>query len=619
MLLWLILLLPLASFAVIGLFLLNRPRLASMVSAGTAVTTAILALAAIWKGNSVEPAAVFSWLRVSHLRIDFTPEWDRLAQLMTFVVTFVGALIHVYSLGYMKNDAGKARFFAYMSLFMFSMQGIVLAGNFVVMFVFWELVGLSSYLLIGFWYEKPGAAEAGKKALLVNKLGDFGFMVGILMVWSIFQTVDFQRLGEMAWLSVTGGNEMSAELKSWLMLMGLLLFCGVAGKSAQLPLHVWLPDAMEGPTPVSALIHAATMVAAGVYMLCRIFFFLAWIPDVLTVIAWVGGATALFAALCAVAQDDIKRVLAYSTMSQLGLMVMGVGLGGPAPAMFHLTTHAFFKALLFLAAGSVLVALHHEQNIWRMGGLRAKLPVTFLAFLAGMLALSGVPGLSGFFSKDEILMVAFARDKVLFGVGTAVSFLTAFYMTRLMAAVFAGRARSEAADHARETPAVMLMPLVILALLSVAAGYSFLGVKDALRDFAGFASAAQAGHSPLAFWILAGVPFAGIAAGWLMYRDVSRNDALACRAPLLHRLLAGRLWFDELYDALVRHGQGGLTTVLNWFDTWVVDCCGVKGVSLSTMCLGNLLRCFHSGNLQTYLIYLSLALVILIFWKLALF
>ena len=394
---------------------------------------------------------------------------------MLLVVTGVGLMIHVYSYGYMHGDKGFSRFFACLSLFTFSMLGIVFATNFFQMFIFWELVGLSSYLLIGYWFEKPSAADACKKAFITNRIGDFGFLLGIIILWTILGSVQFAELQAAI-------AQNKAALGALASLAGFLIFMGAMGKSAQFPLHVWLPDAMEGPTPVSALIHAATMVAAGVYMLCRVFFLYTATPawpewlsfldgiTALEIIAWIGGITALLAALIAVQQNDIKRILAYSTLSQLGYMVMAVGLSGTTPAMYHLTTHAFFKALLFLGAGSVIHAMHHEQDIWRMGALKERMPKTFWTFLFGTLALAGVWPLSGFYSKDEVLATAGHSNGVLFGIAVFVAVLTTFYMFRLVFVVFYGPGKSDAASHAYESPPVMTVPLIVLAVPTVVAG-----------------------------------------------------------------------------------------------------------------------------------------------------
>ncbi|MED5454531.1 MAG: NADH-quinone oxidoreductase subunit L, partial [Verrucomicrobiota bacterium] len=456
---WLILLFPLISAVLIGIGAFRSKSVSAGFSISAVLGSFLLTVSMI--ANDVTLNTGVNWLSIQGLNIDIGLQIDKLSKLMLCVVTGVGGLIHIFSLGYMKGDRDFSRYFAFLSLFIFSMLGIVMADNFVMMFIFWELVGVSSYLLIGFWFEKPSAADAAKKAFLTNRVGDFGFLIGILMVWMVFKTVSFNELQ----------NDLSKEDSVMLCgLAGFLIFCGAMGKSAQAPLHVWLPDAMEGPTPVSALIHAATMVAAGVYMLCRVFFLIegTW---AMGVIAWIGGVTALMAALMAVQQDDIKRILAYSTLSQLGYMIMVVGLGGSHDehyiitgvagtdaAMFHLTTHAFFKAMLFLGAGSVIYACHHEQDIWKMGGLRHRMPKTYWTFLIGTLALCGVPLLSGFFSKEAILVVAYKESTPLFLIAVIVAVLTTFYMTRLFIVAFNGDARSDYSRDAKESPAVMTVP-----------------------------------------------------------------------------------------------------------------------------------------------------------------
>jgi len=439
---WLVLFLPLVAAGFITLFTLRYRTVSALLSIGAIVTGFVLSIIFI-NANGWHPAVselATTWLSVGGLHIDWGLKLDALSLMMLLVVTGVGGAIHIYSVGYMHEDDGFSRFFAKLSLFTFSMLGIVLSNNFIELFICWELVGVSSYLLIGFWFERPSAGDAAKKAFITNRLGDFGFLLGILAIWTLLGSLNFSALHDRIIDHKNSTNTLTFFLTHFplgdlsfdmtMTIIGLLLFCGAVGKSAQFPLHVWLPDAMEGPTPVSALIHAATMVAAGVYMLCRIFFLLN--PAALHVVAYIGGFTALLAALIAVQQDDIKRIIAYSTLSQLGYMVMAVGLSGPTAAMFHLTTHAFFKALLFLSAGSVIIALHHEQNIWKMGDLRKKMPATFWTFLVGALALSGVWPFSGFFSKDSILAQALAQHNyILFADGALVAGLTTFYIFRL--------------------------------------------------------------------------------------------------------------------------------------------------------------------------------------------
>src|SRR5882724_573097 len=443
---WVILFLPLAAATVITLFTLQDRTVSASLSIGGVLAGFVLTIIFIsWAGwHPAKSESLANWLTLGDLQVDFGLHFDPLSLLMMLIVTGVASAIHIYSWGYMRDDPGFSRYFACLSLFTFSMLGIVLANNFVELFIFWELVGVSSYLLIGFWFERSAAADAGKKAFITNRLGDFGFLLGILLVWATLGSLNFGVLQKQLSINPQALGSLATGA-------GLLIFCGAMGKSAQFPLHVWLPDAMEGPTPVSALIHAATMVAAGVYMLCRVFFLLN-LPgsNALTIIACIGGFTALFAALIALQQNDIKRILAYSTLSQLGYMVMAVGLSGPAEAMYHLTTHAFFKALLFLGAGSVILALHHEQGIWKMGGLREKMPWTYRTFIVGTLALCGVPPFSGFFSKDAILATAADNNIALFVLAALVAMLTTFYMFRLIFVAFTGPVRSDAVGHAHE-------------------------------------------------------------------------------------------------------------------------------------------------------------------------
>src|SRR5437867_8786896 len=413
---WIILFAPLVSAAVITVFALRWKTLSSAISV-VAVLVSFTNSCLIF-ARSTSAAAEFTWIGIGGIfQVPFGLTLDPLSRTMVVLVSGVGAAIHIYSLGYMRNDEGKSRYFAALSLFMFAMLGIVLANNFVMLFIFWELVGFTSYVLIGHWFYRDAAADAAKKAFITTRVGDFGFMIGILMVWMATGSVVFAEIAPR--MPTLAGHP------TFVTIAALLIFCGAVGKSAQFPLHVWLPDAMEGPTPISALIHAATMVAAGVYMLVRVAFLIQASQTALLVIAWIGTITALLGALMATQQSDIKRILAYSTISQLGYMFMAVGLASNEAAMFHLFTHAFFKALLFLAAGSVIVTLHHEQDIWKMGGLAKKLRITFATFAVGALALVGCPPFSGFFSKDAILALAYERNMSIFVIGLTTAFLTA--------------------------------------------------------------------------------------------------------------------------------------------------------------------------------------------------
>ena len=613
---WLILLPPLAAAGIITMFTRPNPRLSAQISIGAVLISfiATLILFGVLRSKGVEalPPAGFTWLSFDQLFVQIGLGLDRLSLGMALVVTGVGSVIHIYSAGYMRGDRAYGRYFACMSLFMFSMLGIVLADNLVMMFIFWELVGVSSYLLIGFWYERDAAADACKKAFLCNRVGDFGFLLGILLVWSARGSVD------IAWLR-DAPNQPGWAVET-ATAAGLLLFCGAVGKSAQFPLHVWLPDAMEGPTPVSALIHAATMVAAGVYMLCRIFFLLD--PTALQVIAWTGGFTALLAAVIAVQQNDIKRILAYSTLSQLGYMVMAVGMSGPTPAMFHLTTHAFFKALLFLGAGSIIHALHHEQNIWKMGGLRKRMPVTCWTFMAGTFALCGFPPLAGFYSKDSILAQALKSGHWgLFILGTLVALLTSFYMFRLAFVVFGGAEKSEAAGHAHESPRVMIWPLRVLAVLSVIGG--FMGIEglyaahfepESAGHAAGFARQILEPFNDSPLGALFGL-FAvgmGFTMAYAVYRR-SSADPLPERLGWVSRAMQNRFYFDELYErVLIPCTQGLAARIASGLDRWVIGG-AVRFTHGSTELAGRALRLFQTGSIQTYAFLLVLGVAVVLY------
>ena len=610
---WVILLLPLLAAGLITLLAHRDQRLSAGLSI-SAVLLSFLGSVALFLAlphDRTSTELTVTWLAVGTLQVDLGLRLDALSLMMLLIVTGVGSAIHIYSYGYMSGDRGFSRYFASLSLFMFSMLGIVLANNLLLLFVFWELVGVSSYLLIGFWYDRPAAADASKKAFLTNRLGDFGFLLGILLVWGLLGSLHFATLQDKI-------SSTPAALGGMATLAGLLIFCGAAGKSAQFPLHVWLPDAMEGPTPVSALIHAATMVAAGVYMLCRTFFL--FNAPSLQVIAWIGGFTALLAAVIAVQQNDIKRILAYSTLSQLGYMVMAVGLGGPAPAMFHLTTHAFFKALLFLAAGSVIHGLHHEQNIWQMGGLKSRMPTTFWTFLIGTLALAGVPPLSGFYSKDAIIAAAWDHSLPLFALALLVAVLTTFYMLRLFLVAFLGTSRSEAARHAHESPGVMTTPLLLLAIPSVLAS---LWSIDALYlgffgDAHGEATSgwvarllAPFSHAPVAALASLSAVALGVVVAWPLYAR-AQSDPLPMRLGALARAMRNRFYFDELYEGTVLRLQAALSSLADGIDRWLIAGAMVRGLHGSTELFGRALRLVQTGNLQTYAFLFAVGVAVLL-------
>ena len=600
---WMTLLLPLASAAVITLGTLKNHRLSANLSIGAILGAFVCSLLLFLSASSGE--SNLTWIAIGDFNATIGVKLDRLSALMLLVVTGVGALIHWYSQGYMEGDRSYARYFASLSLFSFSMLGIVLATNLMQMFIFWELVGVSSYLLIGFWHERPAAADACKKAFITNRLGDFGLLIGIIMVWAAAGSLNFGLLEKAM-------QEQPELLGASAGLIGLLLFCGAMGKSAQFPLHVWLPDAMEGPTPVSALIHAATMVAAGVFMLCRIFFLLS--PDALSIIAWIGGATALMAAVIALQQDDIKRILAYSTLSQLGYMVMAVGLHAPGAAMFHLTTHAFFKAMLFLGAGSVIHALHHEQNIWKMGGLREKMPATYRTFLIGTLALCGVPPLSGFFSKDGILAAAADShhgNPVLFGIGILAAVLTTLYMGRLVLVAFHGAHRSEQASHAKESPSVMTVPLWILLVPTLVAG--FFPVEHMINQTLGLHHAGGHAAAPLAMAFSVLALMIGGSVAWSHYAGAG-TDPLTQRFSGLSTLLRNRLWMDEIFSGMIAITHEAVSKLAGWVDQKILRGAIMGLFQHGVDIIGRGLRLVQSGSLQTYafLFVVGVALVIYI-------
>jgi NADH-quinone oxidoreductase subunit L len=545
------------------------------------------------------------WINVGTLHIDFSFVLDQLSLVMLLVVTGVGFLIHIYSVGYMSHDDGYARYFGFLNLFLFFMTVLVLAGNALLMFVGWEGVGLASYLLIGFYFQKDSAANAGKKAFIVNRIGDFGFLIGMFLLLANFGTLTFSEIA-------TKLGQDPGWQGGVVTVIALCLLLGATGKSAQLPLYIWLPDAMEGPTPVSALIHAATMVTAGVYMIARTHVLFDHSPFALGVVAIVGAATALFAATIGLVQNDIKRVLAYSTISQLGYMFLGCGVAAYSAAIFHLMTHAFFKALLFLAAGSVIHAIGGEQDLRKMGGLRKKLPFTFWTMTAAVLAIAGFYPFAGFFSKDAILYAAYLHGpggKVLWFVGLVTALLTAFYMFRLWYLTFMGEPRSPEL-HPHESPWTMLGPLLILALLSIGGGW--IGIER----FAAFLSpstGARAAESaiPHLELILGGAAVAVALLGWLiadrLYRQKPTQPAQMAEAlPTAHRLLANKYYVDEFYGATFVKPLLGFSKYLLG---WVVDVGVLGGLAWLlggiAMFAGAILQRWQSGNLRSYAAWLA--------------
>jgi NADH-quinone oxidoreductase subunit L len=545
------------------------------------------------------------WINTGLLHVDFSFVLDQLSLVMLLVVTGVGFLIHVYSVGYMSDDEGYARYFSYLNLFLFFMAVLVLAGNALVMFVGWEGVGLASYLLIGFYFQKKSAADAGKKAFIVNRIGDFGFLIGMFLLVANFGTLTFSEIGAKL-------NALPGWQGGVLTIIALCLMLGAAGKSAQLPLYIWLPDAMEGPTPVSALIHAATMVTAGVYMVARTHVLFDHSAFALGVVATVGAATAIFAATIALVQNDIKRVLAYSTISQLGYMFLGCGVAAYSAAIFHLMTHAFFKALLFLAAGSVIHAIGGEQDLRKMGGLRKKLPVTFAVTTVGVLAIAGIFPFAGFFSKDAILYAAFLQGssgKVLWFVGLLTALLTAFYMFRLWYLTFMGESRSENV-HPHESPWSMRGPLVILALLSVCGGW--IGMEHFGVFLAPSVGALHTESGSTSLEIILSIVAVLVALeGWLIAdkfyrRKPERPAQYAAALPAGYKLLANKYYVDEFYGATVVKPLLGFS---KYILEWVVDVGILGGAAwllggIATFA-GAILQRWQSGNLRSYAAWLA--------------
>ncbi|WP_028608283.1 NADH-quinone oxidoreductase subunit L [Paenibacillus harenae] len=605
---WLIPLFPLAAFLV--LTALGRSFRRAGILTGTAGSLAAFVLSMIIAvdrlgGRAVDYNYAFDWIRIGDytLRIGF--EVTNLTAMMLVVVTLVSLLVNIYSAGYMKDDERITVFYGYVALFTFSMLGLVLSDNLLSLYIFWELVGVCSFLLVGFWYAKPKARAAAKKAFIVTRIGDAGLLLGILLLFWYMpdHALDFTTIQ-----SVFDGQS-GAITTGITTLIALLIFLGAVGKSGQFPLHVWLPDAMEGPTPISALIHAATMVAAGVFLIARTYDIFLDSAAAMETVAYVGGFTAIFAATIALAQNDIKRILAYSTVSQLGYMMMALGLGSLTGGIFHLFTHAFFKALLFLGAGSIIHAVH-TQNIQEMGGLGSKMKVTAWTFAIGALALTGIPPLSGFWSKDLILTVAFETNPLLFVAGLAAAFCTALYMSRLFFLVFTGKPGA-AADGAHESPATMTAPLVVLAALAVLAGF----IETPWNGWFGswLSGEAEAAHgSGVAIVASIAVGLIGIYVGWLIYgkRSVSRTAARE-RLPWLVKLLEKSYYVDELYAAVVVRPLKTIGSLLMVVDEYIIGGI-VRLTGIVTASAGRTAARLQNGQVQTYSLTAVIGFVVII-------
>jgi NADH-quinone oxidoreductase subunit L len=611
---WLIPLLPLIGFILIGLGGKKLSKgVISLIGCGSVLTAFALALSIFFNlHDNPQTVTVFDWISTGKLHVKFSFLIDPLSCLFLLIITGIGFLIHVYSIGYMHDDEGYHRFFAYLNLFVFFMLLLVMGSNYLIMFVGWEGVGLCSYLLIGFWFKNTDYNNAAKKAFIMNRIGDLGFLLGMLLIYVTYDTLDFGGVSAYA------RHPVYAEYAN---AIGILLFIGACGKSAQLPLYTWLPDAMAGPTPVSALIHAATMVTAGIYMIARSSFIFVHAEIASEVIAVVGLLTALFAATIGIFQNDIKKVLAYSTVSQLGLMFLGLGVHAYTGSVFHVTTHAFFKALLFLGAGSVIHAMSGEQDIRRMGGLRKHLPITHLTFLLGTIAISGIPPFSGFFSKDEILAHVFEENKLYWLLGIVASMMTAFYMFRLYFLTFHGsfRGTEEQHHHLHESPKSMTIPLLVLAALSVlggAIGIPGWHLLDHFLDSGASAHRVDWAHElPL---MVAAVVLAGVSI-WLAWNIfVKRNTLPAAKEenlPKLQRVVYNKYYVDELYDAIIRKPLDWLSgTTYRFVELPIVDGL-VNGIGSGVKWMAGGVRLLQSGYIGFYVFAMVIAIITMLVVK----
>ena len=619
-LVWLIPVLPLAGFLINGLFRNSLSKgMTSVVGCGVLLASFILSLLIFGEvrqeGFHAVTVTLFDFISVDKLHIPFAFQVDQLSILFLLIITGVGFLIHLYSTAYMHDEAAPhfARYFSYLNLFVFSMLLLVLGANFVILFIGWEGVGLCSYLLIGYWFKNIEYGNAAKKAFIMNRIGDLGFLIAIFWMISQFGSVTFTEV-------FSGAKGASVGVITGIT---LLLFVGAAGKSAQIPLYTWLPDAMAGPTPVSALIHAATMVTAGIYMIARSNALYSLAPVSQTVVAVIGLATALFAATIALKQNDIKKVLAYSTVSQLGYMFLGLGVGAYTGAVFHVMTHAFFKALLFLGAGSVIHAMGGEQDIRKMGGLRKALPVTSITFFIGCVAIAGIPPFSGFFSKDEILAAAYARSPVYYVIGLFTAMLTAFYMFRLFATTFSGsfRGTHEQEHHLHESPSAMTIPLIVLAILAAVAG--FLGIPEALLPNAHvlshFLSPVLSGeggeHAAVEMSRGTELGLMALSAGLALIVSLLAWSRFKSKPELAEpsgvgKVLANKWYVDELYNAVIVRPLYGLAKFCTWLEKWIIDG-AVNGVGRLVQYGGRQLRLLQSGQVGGYVLLMVIGILAL--------
>lgn len=626
---WLIPLLPLLGFVINGIGRNSLSKgLIGAIGSLVVLGSFGLSIAAFFQIKSTGvPINVdlFTWFSAGTLNVSFSFLVDQLSSIMLLIITGVGFLIHLYSTGYMHDDAGFGKFFSYLNLFVFFMLLLVMGSNYLIMFIGWEGVGLCSYLLIGFWYTNPSYADAAKKAFIMNRVGDLGFLIAIFIIFATFGSINYADVFGKAATMGSGAAPF--------VLITALLFVGATGKSAQLPLFTWLPDAMAGPTPVSALIHAATMVTAGIYMIARSNILFTLAPQTLEVVAIVGLATALFAALIALTQTDIKKVLAYSTVSQLGYMFLGLGVGAFTGSFFHVLTHAFFKALLFLGAGSVIHAMSGEQDMRKMGGLKGKIKVTFITMLIGTIAIAGIPPFSGFFSKDEILAAAYAHNPVYYVIGVITAMLTSFYMFRMMYLTFWGKFRGthEQEHHLHESPASMTIPLIVLAVLSIIAGMigvpAVMGGHHELNAY--LTPVFEASHklmgehelSHSTEWLLMGLSVAGalIAMAYAYSKYVKGADVPVeddQDRPALTNLSYNKFYVDELYDAIIRKPLDALSV----FFYKVVDKLGIDGfvnsLGKGTIEASKSFRLLQAGNVGFYIFMMVAGIVAILLYSL---